>query len=189
MSLEGKVREQLDRGDTRAAAAEALRALGPEILGYLESLLRDPDDGRDVFQQFAEDLWKGLAGWRGDSTLRAWSYRIAWHAAARFRRQPYRARRERLRTTMASRLAASIRSAESRLPGGRRDRLARLRESLAPEEQTLLVLRLDREMSWDEVAHVLSQEGEPVDAAAVRKRFERLRDRLARMAKEQGLVD
>jgi hypothetical protein len=35
---------------------------------------------------------------------------------------------------------------------------------------------------------VLSTEGTPVASAALRKRFERLKDKLARLAKEQGLL-
>jgi len=89
---------------------------------------------------------------------------------------------------MASRLAASIASPESMLASSPQDRLARLRASLEPEERTLLILRLDREMSWNEVAEVLSVEGGPVDAAAVRKRFERVKDKLAKLAKKQGLI-
>lgn len=188
MTLDQQVREHLDRGDHRGAASLVLHELGPPILGYLQALVRDADDARDVFQLFAEELWEALPDWRVEGSLRAFSYRIAWRAHARFRRDAWQKRRERLRTTMASRIAASIVSNESRLPGGRKDRLARLRESLTPDEQTLLILRLDRDLSWDEVAEVLSQEGRPVEAAALRKRFERLRDKLARLAKEQGLV-
>lgn len=89
---------------------------------------------------------------------------------------------------MASRIAASIRSPESRLATTSHDRLARLRSALDPEERTLLVLRLDRELSWNEVAEVLSSEGEPLDSAAVRKRFERVKAKLAKLAREQGLL-
>jgi RNA polymerase sigma-70 factor (ECF subfamily) len=188
MTLDEQVRELLDRGDQREAASAVLHALGPQILGYLEAILKDADDARDVFQVFAENMWQALPGWRGEGSLRAWSYRLAWRAHARFHRDAWQKRREHLRTTMASRIAASIASNESRLPGGRKDRLARLRESLTPEEQTLLILRLDRDLSWNEVAEVLSHEGDPVDAPALRKRFERLRDKLARLAREQGLV-
>jgi len=189
MTLDEKVREQLDRGEQREAASAALHALGPPILGYLEAIVKDPDAARDVFQVFAEEMWRALPGWRGEGSLRAWCYRLAWRAHARFRREAWQKRRERLRTTMASRIAASIASNESRLPGGREDRLARLRATLTPEEQTLLILRLDRELSWSEVAEVLSHDADPVDPPALRKRFERLRDKLARLAKEQGLVN
>lgn len=187
MSFEEQVKELLAREDVKGALTVVLRSLGPEVLGYLENLLGDPDDARDVFQQFAEDLWDWLPGYRGGS-LRAASYRIAWHAAARFRREAWRRRRERMRTTMASRIAASITSPESRLASTPRDRLERLRASLEPEERTLLILRLDRELTWNEVAEVLSSDGAPVDAVAARKRFERVKDKLAKLAKEQGLL-
>jgi RNA polymerase sigma-70 factor (ECF subfamily) len=39
------------------------------------------------------------------------------------------------------------------------------------------------------VATVLAEEGAPVDEAALRKRFERLKDRLAAMAREEGLLE
>ena len=54
-------------------------------------------------------------------------------------------------------------------------------------EQTLLILRVDRELSWKDVAAVLSEPGEPLDDAAVRKRFQRLKTKLHRMAKREGL--
>ncbi len=187
MSLEERVLDLLARGDGKEAATVALRTLGPEVLGYLENVLGDRDDARDVLQRFAEDLWKWLPSYRGGS-LRAAAYRIARHAEGRFRREAWRRRRERMRTTMASRIAASIRSPESRLATSPHDRLERLRASLEPEERALLVLRLDRELSWSEVAEVLSSDGDPVDAAAARKRFERVKDKLGKLAREQGLI-
>ena len=44
-------------------------------------------------------------------------------------------------------------------------------------------------MAWEEIAHVLSASGPPVSAAALRKRYERLKERLARRARDEGLVD
>lgn len=187
MATDDEVAALLSRGDREEALAVALRAYGPGVLGYLESVMGDADDARDVFQALAEDLWEWLPSYRGGS-LRAAAYRIARHRAARFRREAWRRRRERMRTTMASRIAASIASPESRLASGPEDRLGRLRAALDPDERTLLILRLDRELSWNEVAEVLSEEGDPVDSAAVRKRFERVKEKLARLAREEGLL-
>jgi RNA polymerase sigma-70 factor (ECF subfamily) len=50
------------------------------------------------------------------------------------------------------------------------------------------VLRLDQQLSWEEIAAILSEAGEPIGAAALRKRFERLKDRIAEIARERGLV-
>jgi RNA polymerase sigma-70 factor (ECF subfamily) len=186
MGLDAEIRALLERGEVDAAATRALESLGPGIFGYLTTLLED-DDARDAFSMFAEDLWKGLPGFRGDASLRSWAYRLAWHAAARFSREAWRRRRERLPSSAASRLAASVASRVSL--DGRHERLRKLRASLTPEEQTLLVLRVDRELGWDEVAEVLSAEGSPVTSAALRKRFERLKERLGALARDHGLLD
>jgi RNA polymerase sigma-70 factor (ECF subfamily) len=180
----------LHAGDLRAAAEAVVRDHGPQILGYLVSVLRNDAEAADVFSQFTEDLWRGLPGFRGECPLRVWAYRLAWHAAARHLRDPYRARGRRLETTELGRIAEEVRS--SLLLGKREARqrgVDRLRARLEPDEQTLLVLRLDRALSWREVATVLAEDGAPVDEAALRKRFERLKDKLARMAREEGLLD
>ena len=185
---EERIRAHLARGEHDEAATAILEGYGPALFGYLCSLL-DEDDAKDAFAIAAEDVWRGIGGFRGDATARAWAYRVAWHAAARFSRDAYRRRRERLPSSAASRLAASAISQSALLPGSRRDRLRKLRASLAADEQTLLVLRVDRELEWEEIAAVLAGDGEEIEAAALRKRYERLKDKLERLAREQGLLD
>src|SRR5512145_2202469 len=172
MDLDADIRGLLQRGETEPAATRAVEGLGPPIFGYLCSL-HEEDDAKEVFSMWAEDVWRGLASFRGDSTVRTWSYRLAWHASCRFRRDAFRRRREPIATSAASRLAASVASMSGMAPGSRRERLARLRAALAPDEQSLLVLRVDRELEWDEIAEILSEDGEPVSSPALRKRFER----------------
>jgi RNA polymerase sigma-70 factor, ECF subfamily len=189
MTLDGKVRALLAEGREREAAAEALNTLGPQVLGYLSSLLKNEADAREVFSQFAEDLWRGLPGFRGDASLRGWAYRIAWHASARFVRDPYRQRGRRLETSEASRIACEVLSSVG-ADAWRTERVAQLREVLTPEEQTLLILRVDRGLSWREVALVFADEsGSSPSEPALRKRFERLKVKLAEAARSRGLLD
>jgi RNA polymerase sigma-70 factor (ECF subfamily) len=180
------VRRLLAGGDADGAATAALRELGPAILGWLRAL-HGPDDGDEVFAEFAERLWKGLPGFRGESPLRTWAYRIAWNASHSFRSDAWQRRRQRLATSAASRLAADV--SRSLGPSADEPRLRKLRDLLPPGDHTLLVLRLDREMTWDEIAAVLSGAGEPVSAPALRKRYERLKEKLARLARDEGLAD
>jgi len=188
--LESRILSLLDGGDVSGAATEALRGFGPQVLGYLTAVLRNEDDAHDVFSQFAEDLWKGLPGFRRESAVRTWAFRLAWHAASRYARDPYRKRGRPILTTEASKIAEEVRSTMSTYaPGGRADKLMKLRESLDPEEQTLLILRVDKAMPWEEVAEVMRTDGEPASPAALRKRFERLKEKLGRLAREQGLLE
>jgi RNA polymerase sigma-70 factor (ECF subfamily) len=186
VTLDLRIRQLVSGGDLDGAATTALEELGPHILGWLRAL-HGKDDGDEVFAEFAERLWKGLPAFRGESPLRAWAYRIAWNASHSFRDDAWRRRRQHLPTSAASNLA--VRLSRSVEVGRDEARLVRLRELLPPEDHALLVLRLDREMAWEEIAHVLSTTGPPVSAAALRKRYERVKERLARRARDAGLVD
>lgn len=186
---EARIAELRARGDLREAAGVVLRAYGPQILGYLCAVLRDEDAAQEAFSAFAEDLWTGLEGFRGEASARVWAFRLAWHAAARHARDPYRRRGRRLETAEYSRLADEIRSTSTaRWVDDRSRKLAALRAELTPDEQTLLILRVDKSLPWGEVAFVLSTPEAPVEEAALRKRFERVKSKLARRARDEGLV-
>lgn len=186
--LEARVKG-LVADDLAAAATEALRGLGPQVLRYLRSILRDEELAGDAFSEFAEHLWRGLATFRGDASLRVWAYRLAHHAALDVRGEAWRRRGRRLATSEASRLAVEVRTGTATHVEQRRQALDRLREALTLEEQSLLGLRIDQGLAWSEIAEVVAAEGEKVEPAALMKRFERLKGRLARMAKAQGLVE
>ncbi len=104
-------------------------------------------------------------------------------------RDPYRRRRELLATSQAEQLAQEVRSTTSAKRSAEDEaRITRLRNGLSPDEQTIIILRFDRGMSWREVARVLEEDGEPIEEAALRKRFERMRSRLRELAVSEGLV-
>jgi len=191
VDAEARCLEALARGDHTGAATLVVREYGPQLLGYLCSVLRSEADAGEVFSMFSEDLWRGLPGFRRECPVRVWCYRLAWHAAARFLRDPYRGRGRRLETTELSRLVEEVRS--SVFLGrdqARQATLDRLREGLSPDERALLVLRVDRGLSWGEVALVLAdEEGVPVEESALRKRFERLKEKLAERARLEGLLE
>ncbi len=186
---EDRVKELLAAGDRRGAATLALREHGPKILGYLQVLLRDEADASDAFSVFAENLWRGLEGWRGEASLRTWAYKLAWNAALNLRDEAWRRRGRRFRTSEASRLADEIRTRTIVRVERQRAHLAALRAELSDEEQTLLVLRIDQQLAWEEIAEVLATPEATPDSAMLRKRFERLKERLGKLARDRGLVE
>ena len=145
------------------------------------------DGRREVFAQLCENLWRGLPRFRWESSIRTWLYTLARHAAHAFRRDPHRRRRvgmsehpeiaeieAHVRTTTVTYLRSEV-----------KDRVTRLRESLDPDEQMLLILRIDRQMAWTDIARILggeTLEAESRQAATLRKRFERLKERLRSLA-------
>jgi RNA polymerase sigma-70 factor, ECF subfamily len=178
----------LDQGDLHGAATHAIRTLGPRIHGYLRAVMRDEGDAAEAFAGFAEDLWRGLPRFRRECAFETWAFKLAWRAALHVRDDAYRRRGRRLATTEASRLADEIRRTSTLEAERQSAALDRLRARLAPDERSLLVLRIDQRLSWEEVATVMSADGERVDAGALRKRFERLKEKLGKLAEEEGLA-
>lgn len=188
MALEEEIRELLTAGDAPGAATLAIRRLGPEVLRYLRALLRNEGDAEDAFSQFAENLWRGLAGYEGRASFRTWALRVAHHAALNLRDQAWQKRGRRLETGDASRIAAEVRTASAVRVDRQRDALEALRASLSVEDQALLVLRIDQGLSWKEIAEVFAEGEEPVPANTLMKRFERVKERLGKLARDKGLL-
>jgi RNA polymerase sigma-70 factor (ECF subfamily) len=189
VTIDEGIKARLAQGDHRGAATEALRAFGPKILGYLQAVLRDEADAADAFSVFAENLWKGLPTWRGQSSLKTWAFKLAWNAALNLKDEAWRRRGRRFRTGEASRLADEIRTRTGVRVERQKQALESLRAELTEEEQTLLVLRIDQQLSWEEIAEVMEDAKAPLDAPTLRKRFERLKEKLTKLAKERGLVE
>jgi RNA polymerase sigma-70 factor (ECF subfamily) len=186
---EAAIARHLEGGCLREAATQALHGYGGEILGYLGAVLHDDDAAAEVFARFAEDVWTGLGGFQRRCSFRTWAYRLAFSRARDFRREAFRRRGRRLETREHSQLAKSRTESESWRDEAGRDRLESLRRRLRPTEQTLLILRVDRGLSWREVACVLSLDaGRPISEGALRKRFEALTRKLRGLARREGLL-
>jgi RNA polymerase sigma-70 factor (ECF subfamily) len=187
-AIEERIDRALIAGDLPGAATEALRGYGPHILRYLVAVLHDVERAEEAFSRFSEKLWKGLGSFRADSSFKVWAYEVAWNAAQDLGRDPYRRRSRRLNTHEISNIADEVRSiTRPHLQSWAKERLRGLQESLAPDERSLLLLRVEKDLSWREVAQIMSRPERPLDEAAVRKRFERLKSKLRRLALEQGL--
>lgn len=187
--VEQQIADALDAGDLAAAAESLVRGYGPEILSYLAAVARDPCLAEEVFSTTTEDVWRGLPGFRRECSARSWIYRLAYHALQRHRRDPFRRRQKKTASRELERVADKVRSETAPfLRTEVKDRVARLREQLGSEEQTLLILRVDRELSWREVGAIMAEENTPLSEAALAKRFQRVKDKLRKLAAEAGLL-
>ena len=184
--LEERIRAAHAAGDHQGAATEAVEGYGPEVYGFLIASLRSEQDAEEVYAVLCEDLWRGLPGFEWHSSFRTWLYRIAHHAMARHLRAPERRRGRRVALSQISELAERVRSATAaHLRTESKDALSRVRQSLSPEERSLLTLRVDRRLAWREIAQVLAPEGVAPgelerESARLRKRFQLLKEEVAR---------
>lgn len=196
MDDEAALRTACDSGRFDQATTLALERYGPEILGLLAARLRSDGDAAEVFSIFAEDLWRGLPGFAWRCTLRAWAHRVARNAANRYtlagaRRAAFaqpvpgeaiEAVADRVKTTTLIYLKSEVKS-----------EIRRLRDELPPEDQLVLVLRVDKDMEWREVAQALADDDLDEaalarEAARLRKRLQLATARLRELAAERGLL-
>lgn len=197
---ERRVRAAFDAEDFDTATTSVIEDFGPEIFGFLVARLRSESDASEVFSDFTLDLWKGLPGFQWRCPVRVWAYTLARHAANRYTTAPQRKPARNIPLSQAkglSQLGESIRSRTlAHLRTETKSRMAVLRERLPIEDQTVLILRVDKNLSWNELALVMSYDGEEPggdvlkkEAARLRKRFQLAKERLKKMAKDEGLLD
>jgi RNA polymerase sigma-70 factor (ECF subfamily) len=196
---EAAVRSACEAGDFRAATTAALEAYGPQVLSFLTARLRSASDGDEAFSLFAEDLWKGLPGFGFRCSVRSWAYALARNAANRHASAPQHRRERNLAISNHPSVANVIAQARSATAVHQRTdvkaKIRALREQLPPEDQTLLILHVDRGLAWRDLAIVMHDQGEQLDdealtreSARLRKRFERVRSTLRELAIAEGLL-
>lgn len=182
---ESDIREAWDAGHLDRAATLILERYGQELLGFLHAMARPPLDPDELFSETCERLWKKLPEFRWQSSIRTWAYVIARNLL----RSGFRAKlgpKGRIDPLPSSEFSDLIAKARSSTPPHIRtrakDRLHEIRQKLDPDDQTLLILRVDRGMAWKDIAEVIVDENDDRSAsqraAALRKRFARLKERL-----------
>lgn len=194
---ENEIRAAFDSGRLQDAATAVLSVYGDEILSFIHSRLRDRVDSDEAFAMFAEDLWNGLPsfGWR--SSVRTWAYTLARNATIRYASTSDRRVARNLPLSCPGAVAALVARVRETTECYKRtavkDHFGVLREQLDLEDQTLLILRIDRNLSWRELAQTLSgrvdlDEAEiERESARLRKAFERVKREIKRLSEGKGL--
>lgn len=196
--LENRIRTAFEAEDYERAVSEAIVGYGPELLGFLVNLLQDHERASEVFSQTCEDMWVGIRTFQWRSRFRTWAFAVTRRAYQRFLSRERRWNHRRLSdATEPQVLADKVRTAT--FPYLRTDVkscVTALRQQLSPTEQTLLILRVDRNLPWKEVAQVMTDPENELDESALkclagrlRKRFERVKQRLRIEAEATGLLD
>jgi RNA polymerase sigma-70 factor (ECF subfamily) len=194
MDVESEVARLRAEGRLKEVATLVIERYGDEVLSFVQTMLRDHADAGDVFAQACEDLWKGLPRFEGRASIKTWFYTLARHAASRLRRSAHHKRlaplgdiadvAERVRSRTRPHLKTEVKAG-----------FAQIRESLSDADRMLLVLRVDRGMSWNDVARVMA-DGEHEDsdeqlaraAARLRKRFQSVKETIRERAIASGLI-
>jgi RNA polymerase sigma-70 factor, ECF subfamily len=188
------IRARCGEGNHALAFDLALSTYEAELLSFLRAFTPEHELAREVYSDLSECLWRSLPDFRWECSFRTWAYMLARQASLRHRRE--RLRREKLSGEVdLSEVPYQGRSStQPWLQTGIKARFRRLRTRLSIDEQQILLLRVDREMSWSDVARVMNGT-DPVEAleltartAALRQRFHAIKERLRALALEEGLI-
>lgn len=184
------------------ATTLTIERYGPGVLGLLAHAVSDEDAAKDIFSVWCEDVWRGLPSFEGrnGARLKTWAYRLAYNAAHRYRRRPHHKRAARIgHAALLNEADAALRdriheTTQAIFKTTTKDAFRNIRAQLTPEQNMLLVLRVDRAMAWHDIALVLSDD--PTDDAIdlhaesnrLRQRFHRIKAKLKRLAQREGLL-
>jgi len=195
---ETAARRAWDQSDYQRTVTLMLEAHGAEVLAYVRGVSQ-AKLADDIYGQVVLDLWQGIRTFQWRCSVRTYLFALARHAVSRMHLIEGRAaRRERAyaESTWLWELVSQLRTpTPPYLRSEVKLRVRELRTRLSAEEQTLLVLRVDRGMSFKDLAVVM----EPLDrdmsgaevrrvAARLRKRFQTVKEKLRRMMLEEGLL-
>jgi RNA polymerase sigma-70 factor, ECF subfamily len=177
-----------------AVAKLALETYAAEVYGFLVNVV-GAQAASDVFSQTIENLWRGLPGFAGRCSMRTWLYVLAQNAASSYRRSPWNGTRRTGDAQLETLIAVARTRTAPWLRTEVKDKWRELREALTLEDRLLLVLRIDRDLAWREVARVTLGDAQPAPAelaretVRLRKRFQLLKEQLRVSARAAGLVE
>ena len=169
-------------GGDEAAFEEIVTRYQARVFRLARRLTGSEDDAADVLQETFLQVYRGLAGFRGESRFGTWLYRVATNAALMLRRARSRRPAESLEAFLPRFDAAGVHAATpAELQVAAQadlliDRQVLARKALAGIERLpdlyreAFVLRDLEEMTTDEVARILD-----LEPAAVRQRVHRAR--------------
>jgi len=194
--IEERIQRLHEAGNFSEAASVGIKAYGPGLFSFLVATTRNITEAEDVFSQASEDIWRGIKNFSWRSSFHTWAYALARNARIRYlskqqKKDPFHD----ANLAQVYRIAEKIRTdTKPYLKTEVKNEFANLRNQLSLEEQELLILKIDRGMSWKAVARTMSEspvlqdEELPRAAALYRKRFERVKARLKSLAEEAGLL-
>jgi RNA polymerase sigma-70 factor (ECF subfamily) len=184
---EGALLESLRRGEETAFEALVQRFQHP-VYHLVQRLIDDPSEAGDVTQDVFLKVFRNVGSFRGQSSLKTWTYRIAVNEAHNRRRWFGRHRRAEvgLESEEPGRGYIDHLHDRSRSPYDValnhewHEAIERALESLNPVFRSAVVLRDLEDMSYEEIADVLN-----VSLGTVKSRILRGRESLRKALEEQ----
>ena len=177
--------EQAQRGD-QAAFGELVQLYEKKVYALTLRMCKNPDDAAEAAQEAFLAAWQGLKFFRGESSFSTWLYRLASNASVDLLRREQRHRGAAGPSLNDEETYADVPSdapdpqtlAER---GELRQQIEAGLRAMTPEHREVLILREMHQLSYDEIARVLS-----LDTGTVKSRISRARKQLRNFLLRSG---
>ena len=177
--------EQAQRGD-QAAFGELVQLYEKKVYALTLRMCKNPDDAAEAAQEAFLAAWQGLKFFRGESSFSTWLYRLASNASVDLLRREQRHRGAAGPSLNDEETYADVPSdAPDPQTLAERSELRQQIEAglraMTPEHREVLILREMHQLSYDEIARVLS-----LDTGTVKSRISRARKQLRNFLLRSG---
>ena len=185
-----------DMPEMEELITSALEIYGDSIRDRLKGRYKDVQLAEEVFSHFTIRLIECIDKFQAIGSLHAWLRTVADNVANDYDRKRKR-NREQADETLDMTAGASLWSTRTATKPWKRttakDKLSEVRNQLSADEQRLLVLRVDRRLSWNDVANAWTpapgnEEEIKKLAGTLKKRFSRLQDKLKNEFRKAGMI-
>ena len=174
--------EAARRGD-QDAFASLVHLYEKRVMALALRMCRSPEDAAEAAQEAFLAAWQGLPNFRGESSFSTWLYRLTSNACVDLLRKENRHQGPSLDDgTVSAEVPDPTPTPEKAVEQQelRRQIEAGL-QTLSPEHREVLILREIQQLSYDEIADVLS-----LDLGTVKSRINRGRRQLREFLLKQG---
>ncbi len=168
------------------AFAQLVQLYEKRVFALTLRMCKNPDDAAEAAQEAFLAAWQGLAFFRGESSFSTWLYRLVSNACVDLLRREGRHRTaagpsfndQELNLDLPDTAPSPQEQTEQR---ELRQQIESALQALSPDHRQVLVLREVHQLSYDEIAQILS-----LDVGTVKSRISRGRKQLRKILLESG---
>ena len=171
---------QAARNGDQAAFGELVRQYQKRVFALAVRMCPTPELAEEAAQEAFLAAWQGLPFFRGDSAFATWLYRLTSNACVDLLRKENRHQGPSLDDeTVSAEVPDPTPTPEKAVE--QQEEIERGLSALSPEHREVLILREIQQLSYDEIADVLS-----LDLGTVKSRINRGRRQLREFLLKQG---
>lgn len=139
------------------AFEELMNTYMDQVYGIALRIVRNPALAEDVTQEVFINVYQRLSSFRGDSTFSTWLYRITVNSALRSIKKERRYITDDISNQVESRKDPDPDPEQSAMENQEKRNIRSLIDHLPKKQRTVLALRVEKDLSFKEIARIMGR--------------------------------